>query len=325
MVRPIVSGCSGPTENLSAFLDYYLQPLMKLIPSYIRDSKQMASYLDSATFPSNCLLVTIDVVGLYLNIPHKEGVASALRHLYDLNPDADDLPFPRATARTLLETVLTNNYFIFNSEVFHQVRGTAMGTKMAPAYANLFMHNLEEALLAGEPVQPAMWRRYIDDIFAVWTGSRQALDEFISRLNSHHHSIKFTHTISSRSVVFLDLEIHKGTRFGECGRLDLRPHFKHTNCFQYLQFSSAHPRATFRGIVKGELIRILRASSNRDTFQKATKLLINKFRARGYPRDLLQRVSAQVPFTMRPASRNNLSATVPPSSALTLTKSPKQN
>ena len=39
----------------------------------------------------------------------------------------------------LLKVVLTHNYFQFADRMYHQVQGTAMGTKMATAYANLFM------------------------------------------------------------------------------------------------------------------------------------------------------------------------------------------
>ena len=30
-IRPIVSGCSGPTENISSFLDYVIKPLVPRI------------------------------------------------------------------------------------------------------------------------------------------------------------------------------------------------------------------------------------------------------------------------------------------------------
>ena len=74
-IRPIVSGCSGPTEKISAFLDHYLKPLVPLMPSYIRDSGHIISILESTSFPQDCLLVTIDVSSLYLNIPQDEGTS----------------------------------------------------------------------------------------------------------------------------------------------------------------------------------------------------------------------------------------------------------
>ena len=47
----------------------------------------------------------------------------------------------------------------------------AMGTKMAPAYANLFMGKLEEKLRElGEP-NILIWKRFIDDIFIIIYGA----------------------------------------------------------------------------------------------------------------------------------------------------------
>lgn len=51
--------------------------------------------------------------------------------------------------------------------------GTAMGTPMAPNYANLFMAKFEEDLIqtyySSTGHQPLVWFRYIDDIFMIWT------------------------------------------------------------------------------------------------------------------------------------------------------------
>ena len=49
---------------------------------------------------------------------------------------------------------------------------------MAPSYANLFMDRFERAFLAQEPIQPLIWKRYIDDILCVWTGTRSELEGF---------------------------------------------------------------------------------------------------------------------------------------------------
>jgi len=36
--RPIVSSNSHPTERISEFVDYYLQPLVSKLPSYVKDT-----------------------------------------------------------------------------------------------------------------------------------------------------------------------------------------------------------------------------------------------------------------------------------------------
>ncbi|XP_001625184.2 dnaJ homolog subfamily C member 11 isoform X2 [Nematostella vectensis] len=40
---------------------------------------------------------------------------------------------------------------------------------MAPSYANLFMAKVEKEIIDSSPVKPYLWRRYIDDIFMIWT------------------------------------------------------------------------------------------------------------------------------------------------------------
>ena len=49
--------------------------------------------------------------------------------------------------RQTLQLILNNNYFEFNGKYYLQTHGTAMGTPVAPSYANLFMAALEEQLL----------------------------------------------------------------------------------------------------------------------------------------------------------------------------------
>ena len=55
--------------------------------------------------------------------------------------------------------------FEFENNQYLQLHGTAKGTKMAPAYANLFMGDLEQKTLTQSPFKPLVLRwRYIDHI-----------------------------------------------------------------------------------------------------------------------------------------------------------------
>ena len=75
---------------------------------------------------------------------------------------------------TLLMFVLTMNVFVFNGLYYHQMWGTAMGTRVAPTYACIFMGFLEIAMLgAWVGTKLRMYRRYIDDGFFLWDGTRE--------------------------------------------------------------------------------------------------------------------------------------------------------
>ena len=68
----------------------------------------------------------------------------------------------------LIELILTKNNFSFDQEHYLQLHGTAMGTRMAPSYANLFMGHLEERLLNHINDKSDIWWKFIDDAFMVW-------------------------------------------------------------------------------------------------------------------------------------------------------------
>ena len=75
--RPIISGCGSITENLSAFVDHHAKPLVEKIPSYLQDTPDFLRQLEEVKktpLPPNSFPVSIDVVGLYSNIPHQEGI-----------------------------------------------------------------------------------------------------------------------------------------------------------------------------------------------------------------------------------------------------------
>ena len=110
--------------------------------------------------------------------------------------------------KEMLSLILKENYFQFNGKNYLQIHGTAMGTKIAVAFANIFMANIETQILSNSvakpTIWPTIWKRYIDDIFSLWDVSKPDIDKFIEQVNSHHPTIKFTAEISNTETTFLD-------------------------------------------------------------------------------------------------------------------------
>ena len=73
--RPIVSANGHPTEKISEFVSYHLNPLVQTLPSYVKNTTHLLDKLqDFDDIPPNALLVTLDVSSLYTNIPTTEGI-----------------------------------------------------------------------------------------------------------------------------------------------------------------------------------------------------------------------------------------------------------
>jgi hypothetical protein len=109
--------------------------------------------------------VTMDVSALYPSVPHHEGLNSLGTAL----ENRTDKSVPTSFLVSLMKMVLTMNTFVWDSRLYTQQQGTAIGTRSAPTFAGLFMGELERKLLEiwtslGPDCTPEDWVRFIDDI-----------------------------------------------------------------------------------------------------------------------------------------------------------------
>ena len=81
--RPIISGCSGPTERIAAFVDHLIQPIAQLQASYLKDATDFFNFIERIKLPKSAILVSMDVTSLYSNIPQREGITTVC-HAYSL-------------------------------------------------------------------------------------------------------------------------------------------------------------------------------------------------------------------------------------------------
>ena len=203
--RPIISACICPTELISSFLDKKMAPFVKSLPTYIKDTNHALNILKQFSFPgNNKFLFTMDITSLYTVIPNNEGLL-ALKYFFDQRtvkePSTD-------TLLRLAELVLTLNCFTFSGEIVKQINGVAMGTKMGPNYANLFVGYVEEQILNQfDGPKPELFGHYIDDCLGTTSCTKEELERFIGFVNSFHPALKFTWEISETSVTFLDINI----------------------------------------------------------------------------------------------------------------------
>ena len=115
---PVISNCGFYTENIPAFLDVHLQPLTREVKSYIKDNNDFLEKLCSLTnLPNDIILCSVDVAGLYPNIPHDEGLSAVQKRL-------ELRRYKKVSTSTLVElaeVVLKNNVFTFGKKTLKQL------------------------------------------------------------------------------------------------------------------------------------------------------------------------------------------------------------
>ena len=295
-MRPIVSQTLSPLTATAKYIDHALQPLAQTYPDYLHNSSALSLLLDDLHVPDEALLVSIDVVSLYPSIPQSD----CLNVIYtEMNTHSDLLAVEPNMLIHLLHIAVNFNYFSFAGLKFQQIKGTAMGTAFSPTIANIYMSSFLKRFLQTQSTKPLLLTRYIDDMFMIWTGSRESLTTFITELNLFNSNLSFTHEISDTTINFLDLIIHKGPSFPFTNILDTKTYTKPQNLYQYLHFNSAHPPKIFKALIKGECIRYVRTNTTYDSFRAAAHLLKLRLRKRSYPVQLIDKVTSTVSYSNR--------------------------
>ena len=117
--RPIISGCDGPTERISSFVDTLLQPIAQKQLSYIKDTTDFINFIEKTKIGKNTILVAMDVSSLYTNIPQEEGMTgnrNSMQSISDVPTSINDPPIPTRYLREMLGVILTENSFEFNGK-----------------------------------------------------------------------------------------------------------------------------------------------------------------------------------------------------------------
>ncbi|OOY45291.1 hypothetical protein, partial [Solemya velum gill symbiont] len=288
-LRPIVAGPVCPTHRLSHFLDIILKPLSERLPSFLKDDIDFIRHLPNE-IDENSIFVTFDVKNMYSNIPHDLGLEAIAFWIHKYRNLIDG----RFTSEFILESleiILKCNSFVFNDTHFIQTVGTAMGTKVAPTYANLVMGFLEEILFEkiNEMYQPELagyikesWKRFLDDCFSIWKQTKGELVTFHALLNSLHPAIEFTMEIGEKQLPFLDVLVQKNNTL-----LTTDVFYKSTDTHQYLDFRSSHPSHTKRNIPYCLARRICTIVSDQETRDERLVELNIFLKSQNYPDGLI--------------------------------------
>ena len=198
--RPIVSSIRTYNYGLAKFLCKLLSPLPSMYScedsfTFVKEEHQVSFTLK--------FMVSFDVTSLFTNVPLQETINIAIDHIFEYQPDNK---ISRSDLKKLFLYATAQTHFIFNKGFYDQIEEVAKGSPLAPILANLFMgFHVEKWIKEYSGPGPMLYRRYVDDIFAVFNSENEAV-LFFEYINSKHKNIKFTMEKElDKKLSFLDI------------------------------------------------------------------------------------------------------------------------
>lgn len=128
------------------------------------------------------------MTSLYTNVQNDEAL-QPLPEMLDLHVgNINTFGLSKAHIMILVKECLHCNVFKWSGSYYSQVRGLAMGQRLAPVPAVCFMSRVEQPVLDRSPL---MYCRYIDDCCIV-TSTQSEMDECFRLMNEQSQYIRLT-------------------------------------------------------------------------------------------------------------------------------------
>ena len=117
------------------------------------------------------ILASLDVESLFTNVPVDDTINIIIDRLYHDPSVAPPKLLPETSMRTLMEICTKEAPFShIDGSVYRQIDGIAMGSPLSCTMANFFMCHHENKVLEHIKQKPAIYCRYVDDIFVCVDG-----------------------------------------------------------------------------------------------------------------------------------------------------------
>ena len=207
----------------------------------------------------------------------------------------------------LLHHCLSNNYLRFGDNYYRQTNGIAMGSRVAPPLAIIFMDNLERKFNATADKKPEVYMRYIDDVFGIWTHGPDDLQRYIQHINGAHPAINFTieTTEENGSIPFLDTTL----TIKPDGQYATELYTKPMSAGIIIHAESAQPWKTKRAVLHSQIRRAIRLSSDDEARERSIDRIKKLFTNNGYSKTTINRAISTCTTQTRQAKRNKAPVT----------------
>jgi hypothetical protein len=288
-IRPVVNNTQAPTYKIAKYRNKWLPSQIQLYNTYItHNSTQLATELKKLNINEYSRMITLDIKDLYVNIPIKE-IIRITRNLMTKNM-IDNTTVTQTI--TLLDTILSQNYLMFDNKYYQPNKGVAMGSPISALVAEILLQHYEENLLKNilDNSNIIYYNRYVDDILIIYDHSKTNNNEIEHYINNIHPELIFTATDElNNSINFLDLKITRKQK-----ELDINIYRKPTTTDTTIHYTSNHPIQHKLAAYRFLLNRVHNLPMSNKHKQQEMNTILHIAQNNGYPTKLINRLNTQI-------------------------------
>ena len=269
---------TAPTYELSKFLCKILQ--QSLTSKYnIKSSFEFCKYINTVKLPNDYILVSLDVVSLYTNIP-KNLMIDAIFKRWDTIETDINLSF----FSEIIEFCINCSYFQFQENFYLQIEGTAMGNPFSPVVADYVTEIILDNVTSEIDFPIPVLKKYVDDL--VLAVPKDKVNEVVAAFNKQNTHIQFTVEMEvDGRLPFLDMVLVRDQQ----QQIRTEWYRKPVSSGRFLNYHSYHPLHHKVNVAANFVKRVLDFSTNIPRSQAMT-IIHQELRRNDYPKQLVGRM-----------------------------------
>lgn len=289
----------GVTARSDKFLVWkYLGPLSRdYCIDLVKDSTAALMKLEdlgaSGEVDDSWFSISIDIVSLYDSLRHELVMEALDDAMISCRPDWPlDL---RCWIKSLVQLSFDSAVLKNDDQWYEVVNGVPTGGINSVDCGNMALFFvLKNLVYNNRPEELKNIDRFVDDISGQGKGSITKFTEWVELLRTQMvstYGLDITYDVKpiTQPTQFLDIQYQF-----EAGKLTTDLFRKPTDANRYLEFSSFHPRHTFRSIVFSQALRYRRIVNDEDLLDKRLTELQAFFEQSSYPSDMVKEVIREV-------------------------------
>ena len=112
--------------------------------THIWDNPHFIRLIESHKVSSDCILIAFDCTSRHTNMEFNELIKAVDEALPQVSCHGLEKTMLKTHIVQLLEILLTNNYFIFDNKLYHQIIGASMGAIPSPEICDIRLYQILE-------------------------------------------------------------------------------------------------------------------------------------------------------------------------------------
>jgi flagellin-like hook-associated protein FlgL len=164
---------------------------MYAVPLSIGNTQQLLTELQNTTeYNQNLRLASFDITNMYTNIP-TSNIPPIIEQICKYQNTPKEIT---REINKIVRTILKQNYFTFDNNVYKQIDGLAMGTPTSALFSEIYLQKMEHTklitILANNNIRNYI--RYVDDILIVYDVTITDITAVLNQFNSITTNLQFT-------------------------------------------------------------------------------------------------------------------------------------